>query len=530
MRRLITPQAMRQGEADYFASSGVSSIEVMERAAKALADAISADLPAGSTVYFACGTGGNGGDGTACARLLRARYRCVIFQPRPPKSPDAVENLRRARVCGIPVAENSDWFLPEEEALPLAAPQRHPDDLLPRPDAWVDALFGTGLSRAPGGAEAELIARINLHRAQGTRVYAADIPSGLNGETGEAYAPCVRADRTVTFQHIKLGMVDADGFDYCGALTVADVGFPEETFGEASVRLFEPADIGRTLPKRRRNLHKGQCGHLLIVAGSTGMAGAAAMCARAALRSGAGLVSIACPEGIVNILQSLAPQAMCVPLAEEGGAICAGALPALEDALKGKSAVAIGPGLTRRAAVCVLEAVLRSGLPAAIDADALNLLSEHRELLPLLCPHHVLTPHPGEAARLAAALPATSDDPPAGKNRTLASARRLAGLGATALCKGTTSMVCTPRQPFALVSASGCCGMARGGSGDILTGILGALLADRICPSDPALAAACASEIHGLAGELAQEKYGSRAMNAADILEFLPEVFKRYAD
>lgn len=529
MRRLITPQAMRQGEAAFFASSGVPSIEVMERAAQALADAISAELPAGSTVYFACGSGGNGGDGTACARRLRARYRCVIFQPRPPKSPDAVENLRRARICGIPVVENSDWFVPDEEALP-SGPQNHPDDLLPRPDAWVDALFGTGLSRAPGGAEAALIARINLHHAQGTRVYAADIPSGLNGETGEAYEPCVRADRTVTFQHIKLGTVDADGFDCCGALTVADVGFPEESFGEAEVRLFEPDDIGRTLPKRRRNLHKGQCGHLLIVAGSTGMAGAAAMCARAALRSGAGLVSVACPEGIVPILQNLAPQAMCVPLAEEGGAISAGALPALEDALKGKSAVAIGPGLTRRAAVCILEAVLRSGLPAAIDADALNLLSEHRALLPLLRPCHVLTPHPGEAARLVAALPETSDDAPADQNRTLASTRRLAGLGATVLCKGTTSMVCSPRQPFALVSTSGCCGMARGGSGDILTGILGALLADKTCAPDPALAAACASEIHGLAGELAQKKYGSRAMNAADILEFLPEVFKRYAD
>ena len=499
MRTLITPQAMRAGEARYFATSGVPSIEVMERAAAALAHVISAELPEGASIYFACGTGGNGGDGSACARLLRDRYNCIIVQPRPPKSPDAMENLRRAMDCGVTVTEDAAK--------------------LPAPDAWVDALFGTGLTRAPSGAEAALIGRINADHAHGARVYAADIPSGLNGETGAAYDPCVHADASVTFQFLKTGMTLADGLDACGEITVADVGFPTEGFDLNTAALIGPDDLSSILKKRPRNIHKGDCGHLLIVAGSFGMAGAAALCARAALRSGAGLVTIACPRSIVPILQTLAPQAMCTPLAEADGAISADALPALETALRGKSAVAIGPGLSRRADAGVLRSVLEIGLPAVIDADGLNILSEQRELMRLLKSQHVLTPHPGEAARLLG-CPCTNP---------IADTAALCELGASVLLKGAASVIRSPESPAACVSASGCQGMARGGSGDVLTGILGAILADRR-GVNPAHAAACASEIHGLAGELAQRKYGARSMNAADILEFLPEVFREYVE
>ena len=499
MRTLITPQAMRAGEARYFATSGVPSIEVMERAAAALAHVISAELPEGASIYFACGTGGNGGDGSACARLLRDRYNCIIVQPRSPKSPDAIVNLRRAMDCGVTVTDDAAK--------------------LPAPDAWVDALFGTGLTRAPGGAEAALIGRINADHAHGARVYAADVPSGLNGETGAAYDPCVHADASVTFQFLKTGMTLADGLDACGEITVADVGFPTEGFDLNTAALIGPDDLSSILKKRPRNIHKGDCGHLLIVAGSFGMAGAAALCARAALRSGAGLVSIACPRSIVPILQTLAPQAMCIPLAEEDGAISAESLPALEAALRGKSAVAIGPGLSRRADAGVLRSVLEIGLPAVIDADGLNILSEQRELMRLLKSQHVLTPHPGEAARLLG-CPCTNP---------IADAAALCELGASVLLKGAASVIRSPESPAACVSASGCQGMARGGSGDVLTGILGALLADRR-GVNPAHAAACASEIHGLAGELAQRRYGARAMNAADILEFLPEVFREHVE
>lgn len=533
MRDLISPASMRACEAKYFAESGVKSIDVMERAAQALADAIAAELPTGAVIHFACGTGGNGGDGTACARLLAGRYRCTIVQPSEPKSGDAIENLRRAKDMGIMIA--------------------HTCVGLPCPDAWVDALFGTGLSRPVDGEAAKLIARINADHDHGARVYAADIPSGLNGATGQAYEPCICADRTVTFQYLKSGLVLADGLDCCGSITVADVGFPEESFlPYCEAKLMERADIARLLGVRPRNIHKGTCGHLLIVAGSFGMAGAAAMCAQAALRSGAGLVSIACVKSIVPMLQVLAPQAMCIPLEEADGAISRDALPALASALRGKDAAVVGCGLSRRAHPDVVQLVLDSGIPAVVDADALNILSENPAMMRRLKKQHVITPHPGEAARLMEAwelfgrlcaeqpevneeeisravasarancmLSADSRPAPLGAD-PIGVANRLSALGATALYKGAACAVADGESNF--VSASGCCGMARGGSGDILSGIMGALLAERSGRTS-ALTAALASEIHGLAGELAQQKYGSRSMNAADIIEFLPEVF-----
>lgn len=484
---------MLERERNYFQTSGVKSIDAMERAAHALADAVSAAVPAGSAIHLACGAGGNGGDGLACARLLSGRYRCTVLLPEPPRSPDAVANLARL------------------ERVPVLSMQELPN--LPVPAAWVDALFGTGLSRAPREPWAALIHRINADRNHGAKVFSADIPSGLDGATGQAYHPCVRADKTVTFQYVKSGMVLADGLDVCGEIAAADIGFPPSAFEPTGCALWEPSDLTMWVPPRRRNIHKGMCGHLLIVAGSFGMAGAAALCASAALRSGAGLVTVACVRSIVPILQNLVPQAMCVPLEERDGAIAPEARPVLEGALRGKNAVVIGCGLSRRADPGALEAVLDNGLPAVIDADALNLLSDQTGMMKRLGRHHVLTPHPGEAARLIPGLDVS--DP-------LAAARRLNALGATVLLKGASSVIIGDGEPA--VSASGCCGMARGGSGDILSGILGALLADTSSRT-PAVSAVCASEIHGLAGERAQRKYGSRAMNSKDILEFLPEVF-----
>lgn len=495
MKPLISPAAMREGEERYFRESGVKSIDVMERAAQALADKIRSELPVGSVICFACGTGGNGGDGTACARLLHNQYRCTILRPREPKTPNAIENLRRAKECGIEILTEA------------------PDDA---PDAWVDALFGTGLSRAPEGAEASLIQIINTHHQSGSKVFSADIPSGLNGATGKAYDPCIRTDHTVAFQYIKTGLVLADGLDVCGEITVADVGFPASAFPHYVMDsdLLEPSDLRRLLPPRPRNIHKGNCGHLLIVAGSYGMAGAAAMCAKAALRSGVGLLTIACARSIVPILQTLVPQAMCIPLDEDDGAISIAALPKLKDALRGKDAVVVGPGLTRRVPPEIIRTVLESEITAIVDADALNILSEHCELLSLLNENHVITPHPGEAARLIPDL--DTSDP-------VAAAKALNKLGPTALYKGASCIVTDGEMTF--VSRSGCCGMARGGSGDILCGIMGALLAEKP-RGNTAFTVARASEIHGLAGELAQQKYGSRSMNALDIVEFLPEVLQ----
>ena len=226
MLKLIAPVQMRAQEARYFKRSNVKSIDAMERAATALARAVSRDFTPGARIYCVCGTGGNGGDGTACARLLKGRYAVTILQPKPPRTPDAIENLRRARECGIAILENADG--------------------LPEPDAWVDALFGTGLTRAPSGAEAALIDRMNASPA---RVIAADIPSGLNGETGAAFSHCVRADRTIAFGFAKPGLFLQDGLDCAGRVTIDSIGFPDSEFASDAL-LLRPADISENLPPR----------------------------------------------------------------------------------------------------------------------------------------------------------------------------------------------------------------------------------------------------------------------------------------
>lgn len=503
MQPLITPSAMRDMEQRYFSETGTPSLQLMERAARELCQVLLRRYGRRQTVAFACGPGGNGGDGYACARLYaQLGGESLVLSAAAPRTPDAIENLQRARAVGV-----------REATL---------EDLAEAPDVWVDALYGTGLSRAPEGEAARLVQRMNADRARGSRVVAVDIPSGLNGTTGSAWHPCVQADVTVTFQFAKPGHYLNDGLDAVGALEVADIGIPAEFYPEDMPALEDAGDVRACLPHRPRNLHKGKNGHLLIVAGSFGMAGAAALCARAALRGGAGLVTVACPASIVPVLQTLAPCAMCLPLPERDGAISEAAVEVLSPALAGKSAVACGCGLSRRASPAIVKLLLGCGLPAVFDADALNLIAEDAALKRAFRPHHLITPHPGEAARL---LGRIVTDP-------LEDAFALKALRCQVLLKGATSVI--PVRGAARLSASGGCGMAKGGSGDCLTGLVGALMAEASAHagglSGAALAecAAAASELHGRAGELAQARYGARAMCAQDIVEALPEAFLEY--
>lgn len=493
MQRLISPEDMQKCEKAYFENSGVPSIDVMKRAAKALQDVILRHYPHAKRIYFACGPGGNGGDGYACASLMHTPDRIVrIFEAGQSKHADAVSCREFALRRGIPIG----------------------DDMDSEPDVWVDCLYGTGLSRAPEGEAARLIERMNASPA---KVVAADIPSGLNGRTGVAYEPCVQADVTVTFQLTKYGHRLNDGLDKCGRLIVADVGFPETIFPPEMPMLFAPEDLRGLFDARPRNSYKNRFGHLLIVAGSVGMAGAAALCTKAALRSGVGLVTVACVEEIVPIIQALAPCAMCIPLPQQDGHIAESALPLLKKAFAGKTAIAIGPGLTRQVAPGIIQSVLESSLPTVIDADALNIIAENPGLKQYLGANHIITPHPGEAARL---LGRKLIEP-------MADGRDLARMSVTAVLKGASRVISGGNE--LAVSASGSCAMAKGGSGDVLTGILGAIVAE---PSDRThfANALCACEIHGLCGELAAQKYGVRAANAADLIEFLPEVLKKYVE
>lgn len=490
---LLTPKQMSDMEKRFFAETGTKSIDLMECAAGALVSVLIERFGINKTIFFACGPGGNGGDGLAAARLYKeAGGSAAIVLSEAPKSCDAKENYRRAIDAGV-----------RETA--FATLEAHCDM---QPDIWVDALFGTGLSRAPEGAARVLIARMNADRASfGRPVIAVDIPSGLSGLSGSSLGLCVIADITVTFQLAKTGHYLNDGLDVAGEVLIQDIGIPA-SFLPPILEIAHLSAVPSALPAPKRNIHKGSRGHVLIVAGSFGMAGAVAFAAGAALRSGAGLVTVACPASIVPILQGLEPCAMCVPLPEADGALSIDAVPPLRALFEGKQVVAVGCGLSRRCAPEILEAILDSRLPSIIDADALNLLSEHRALLHKLHENCVLTPHPGEARRL---LGRALTEP-------LSDARALSAMGCMVVLKGASRVISMPGSALE-ISATGCSGMAKGGSGDVFTGVLAGLwgLPD-LLPS--------ACEIHGLAGILAEKAYGNRGMTARNIMEMLPRAFQ----
>lgn len=492
MKAVLTAQQMREAEQKYFDQLH-KSIDLMETAAQELTRAVISVMPKdGKTCVFACGTGGNGGDGYAAARLFARRGgRAIIVELSQPKNSDAIENRRIVYKHVYACISINDL------------------DKLPRPDVWADCIFGTGCDRAPEGDALKLIRRINEDRKNGSKVVACDLPSGLNADNGNIPGECVNADVTVSLQTYKAGQLIGMGPLVCGELRVRDIGLPEEIMPGDSIRFVEDTDVEAVLPERRRNAHKNDFGHLLIVAGSRGMAGAAVICAKAALRSGVGLITVACPESITDIIQISVPCAMCLPLPENNGVLADEAAPILKKNLEGKSAVAIGPGLSSKASVKCIKVIMESGIKTVMDADALNILSAHTELYSLFHSNLALTPHPGEASRLTGEKNVSQ----------MQYAESLSSMGWPVLIKGVTSVIMGKSTYF---SSTGCVGMAKGGSGDALTGMVGALLAQGL---DTETALWAASQLHGRAGEKAQERFGNASMLPTDLIECIPEIY-----
>ncbi len=507
----ITPEEMRRVERRFTAETGTPSLTLMERAAARVADAALPYLQNGGRLLAVCGAGNNGGDGLAAARILLERlpdlFATVWRLPGVPSAETAVQWEKLSAFQGrldTVIVENEVPEVPAGTACAL------------------DAMFGTGLSRPLAGAARAAAERLN---ASGVPVVAVDIPSGINGLTG--YPPvggrdaaAVRAAATVTFHRPKLGLCLGDGPEYSGRVIVGDIGIPPEWDDAKGMAVMEPGD--RLLPPRRRNTHKGTYGRLLVLAGSFGMAGAAAVCATAALRSGAGLVTVACPREIVPTLQALCPCATCLPLDETD---VDAAWEALQPALERAEALAAGCGLGREALAVGLTKRLfpwlrQHELPAVLDADALNLLAMRTGSIPEKDDSSfpeaiVLTPHIGEAARLLGVSAEQITADPVSAARTL----RMRYGGAVVL-KGATSVLIA--SDGGALNLFGTPAMAKGGSGDALAGVLGALLAGREVyglSGVRLLQTACA--LHGLAGKAAAERYGERGMLATDLCEAL---------
>lgn len=497
---IVRPDEMKAWETGII-RDGVDSLILMENAAKNMAAKIALRYSPGSVGIF-CGSGNNGGDGLAIARhLLLAGFSPVLLMVGDiaKLTPDARKNYDAARVLDLPMVhcrEKADFKSGLDCCL------------------IVDALFGTGLSREIGGLFKDAVLSIN---ASGKPVCAVDIPSGI-GADGDILGCAVKADLTVTFQYKKSGLLLYPGREYAGETAVCDIGIPKMRTQEFLWEQLEEGDIRRFLPPRRKNSNKGDYGKLLVVAGSAHMAGAAALCAKAAICAGSGLTTIAAPKGITDVLHTMLWEAMTFPLPEQEGFPGSGSGEAAASALAGKSAAAVGPGLgTTQGVLEILEVVLAQNvtIPAVLDADALNVLAKTPALLEEAAGRTVVTPHPGEMARLCGAAIADI------LARPVEFAQRFAArYGAVVVLKGSTTVIAAPdgRVTF---NTSGNPGMAKGGSGDVLCGVVGALLCRGLSPYDAARLGCYAA---GRAGDRACEAVGENAMTASDSIRMLGEI------
>lgn len=465
---------------------GIPGYTLMTRAGEAALMALRGQWPLARRLVVLAGPGNNGGDGYVVARFARATGLEVTVAA-PAGLPAAGDAARAA----------ADWRAAGGAVLPWSSM------LLEHADLVVDALLGTGLDRAVGAPLAAVIGAVN---ASGRPTVALDVPSGLDSDTGEVRGVAVRAALTVTFVGLKPGFFLGAGPEHVGRLICDDLDVAPSAFGgaEPALRRIAERDVRALLPRRARTAHKGVNGRVLVVGGGPGMPGAVRLAGEAALRAGAGLVTIATWPAHAAALAAGRPELICLPA--ESAADIAGALAAAD-------VVAVGPGLGRTLwAAGLLEAVWASGKPLVVDADALNALAER----PSKCPHWCLTPHPGEAARLLGVDIATVQ-----ADRLAAAHGLAARYGGIAVLKGAGTLVASgDAAPW--VCERGNPGMAAAGMGDVLTGVIAAIAAQQADPLGALGAAAAVGVlVHAQAGDLAA-RGGERGILASDVIAQLP--------
>jgi hydroxyethylthiazole kinase-like uncharacterized protein yjeF len=502
--RILSSSQMRNIDRRATERFGIPSIVLMENAALAVVDAIETHYPDADRVAIVCGPGANGGDGFAVARHLDNRGVVpviLIVGDRATYSGDSLTNLTICERLGLPIYEIRDSGGVSDALV-------HASDA----DVIVDAIFGTGLNRAPEGVHAETIRAIAELRIP---VVAVDLPSGANASSTEPFDPCIQAEYTVTFAAPKLCHVFEPAVSYCGEVIVADIGIPDIAIEDELVELalVTPRDVQPFVVPRFATAHKGTYGHLAIVAGSPGRAGAAVMAARGAVRSGAGLVSVATDAATAAIVHAGSVESMTHHFE-------IGDLDALLPFLTGKAAVVVGPGL-RDDDTCyefVRTLVSRVDLPLLIDASALNAFAGRpADINPNGRPR-VITPHPGELARVMGVDTATIS-----RDRIAAARDAARACHCVVVLKGHQTLIAEP-DGHVWVNPTGNPGMASGGMGDVLSGIIGALLARNLDVLD---AAVVGTYLHGLAGDSLHEDMGDTGLTATDLAEKVPYAVQR---
>jgi NAD(P)H-hydrate epimerase len=504
---VLDARAMRLADADTI-RGGTAGDDLMENAAAALCERLRRAHSGWRRVAVVCGPGNNGGDGLAAARMLALSGTSVsVFTLRDASSyaGDAGRNAERARAVGIPLVSLKD-------PRAFAGMRR----ALADSDGVIDALFGTGLTRPLAGSARRAVAAINAaHRP----VVSADLPSGLSADSGALLGLAVHASETVGFGAPKPCHVLPPASGFCGRVVVADIGIARETLARRAGRfwLVEAADILSLLPARPLDSHKADFGRLAVIAGSRGKAGAAILAARGALRGGAGLVTVFCAESLAPLIVGALPEAMTFGLPESGGALAEAGARDLVSELRGFDAAVVGPGLgTSRGTVGLLEVLLRgTHLPLVVDADGLNGFEGRPELFAGHRGPIVLTPHPGEAGRL---LGLTSN---AVQSDRLGAARALARRSrAVAILKGAHSLVASLSGEV-LVNPTGTPLLSTAGSGDVLAGLIGALLAGGLSGRDAAMAGAW---LHGAAAQALAPALGDAGLLAHEVADVIPSV------
>ena len=480
---LYTAAEMRAAEESHEGTT----LELMERAGTAAAEAVLRHYPDARLFSVWCGGGSNGGDGLVIARKLREADREVeirLVVPEDTLTGDAAENLRRAQEAGLAFTDDGGAG-----------------------SVLVDALFGTGFSGKPRPDSARAIDQMN--RAD-VPIVAVDVPSGVDASTGEAAGPAVEAERTVTFHGRKVGLVVAPGRFHAGAVEVADIGLPSSETSHGRVT----SEILELVPRRAPKDNKYSAGSVLVVGGSTGLTGAPSLTAQAALRAGAGIVTACVPASLNLVFEQRLLEVITRPCADEDGSLTLDAADPVLEAAERADAVAVGPGLGRADSARGLVGYLLDRLdkPVVLDADGLRALTGHLDWVFSRDAPTVLTPHAGELARLL------------GRNSSWVNERRLNAVqsgaddvGAVVLLKGADTLVAAPGRGV-LVCDLGNPGLATAGTGDVLTGAVATFLAKGM---EAQLAAAAAAAAGGAAADLAAERYGAAGLIASDVVESL---------
>jgi NAD(P)H-hydrate epimerase len=501
--KLLSTEQMRGLDRCVIEERGVPGLHLMERAGVAVAEA-ALELPYDrqGEVIVLCGKGNNGGDGLVAARALRQNgipVRVVLPFAPDELSPDAQAIYGQAKAAEVPIAETVT------------------DEELRQAGVVIDAVLGTGVTGPVRGVMGELIERTNAAR-DGHGVLAVDLPSGVETDTGQVYGPAIKAEMTVTMALPKPCLVLYPGAGLAGRWRVADIGFPPEVVADwpAVAELTERAQAASWVPRRPPTAYKGSVGYALIVAGSFGMTGAAAMSCLSAYRSGAGLVRLALPTSLVQVLNAQLTEVVFLPMPQTStGTLSFHAVARLLAEATEVQAALIGPGLSRNAgtAHAIRRLVAEWPGPLSVDADALTAMAGHDDLWKKRKAPTVITPHPGEMSRL---LGKPIEELEADRLGTAKKAAKQ--FGAVTVFKGAPTIIAAP-DGRAFVNPTGNAGLAVAGTGDVLSGSIVALLAQGV---EPFFAAALAVYAGGLAAERLAQEMGINGMTALDLIDAMP--------